>query len=171
VDSLSLSLGQGFQVLAAARAALAGLALDEVMRAVTKIRERSRLLILLDTVEFIRTGGRAAALMPVLNRVTKMLKIKPILGLTDGRLSLHSMARSYERGLAQIKGEIARLRPVESLAVVHTRSADVAHRVADALASKLGFPRQDVLVAETGPLLSTHAGPKVIGVVAVQQAL
>ena len=171
VDSLSLSLGQGFQVLAAARAALMGLGLDEVIRVVERVRERSHLLILLDTVEFIRTGGRAASLMPVLNRVTKMLRIKPVLSLSDGRLSLHSMARSYERGLAQIKDEIAQLHPVESLAVVHTRSADMAHRVAETLAGKLSFSLEDVLVAETGPLLSTHAGAKVIGVAAVQRAL
>jgi fatty acid-binding protein DegV len=107
--------------------------------------------------------------MPILNRVTQMLRIKPVLGLVDGRLSLQSLARSYERGLAQIQKEIARLKPVESLAVVHTRSIEVAKRVARELAEKLDFPREEVLITETGPLLSTHAGAKVVGMAAVQQ--
>jgi DegV family protein with EDD domain len=170
MDSLSLSLGQGFQALAAARAAARGLTLGQVVGLVEQVRERSHLFILLDTVEYVRRGGRANGIMPILNRVTQMLRIKPILILVDGRLSLHSLARSYERGLAQIQREVARLMPVESLAVVHTRSVEVADKVARALADGLDFPRERILVTETGPLLSVHAGPKAIGVAVVRRA-
>jgi DegV family protein with EDD domain len=170
MDSLSLSLGQGFQVLDAARAAAQGLGLDEVVELVERVRERSRLFILLNTIEYIRRGGRADALMPLLSRVTQVLRIKPLLTLAEGRLSLLSLARSYERGLTQIQREIARLGEVEHLAVVHTRSVEVAQRMAHTLAEGLGMPTQHILVTETGPLLSTHAGAKVIGVVAVQRA-
>lgn len=170
MDSLSLSLGQGFQVLAAARAALRGLDLHQVVRVVEQVRERTHLFILLDTVEHVRRGGRADALMPILNRVTKMLRIRPILDLTDGYLGLHSLARSYERGLQQIVRDIGEVKPVEHLAVVHTRCAAAARDMARTLSDKLDFPYHDILVTETGPVLSVHGGPKVLGVVAVQRA-
>jgi DegV family protein with EDD domain len=168
MDSLSLSLGQGFQVLAAAQSALGGVDMRQVMRVVEQVRERSHLLILLNTIEHVRRGGRADALMPVLNRVSKMLKIKPILDLTDGYLGLHSLARSYERGLRQIVRDISRLKPVEHLAVVHTRCAETAQDVARTLSGSLDFPYDEIIVTETGPVLSVHGGPKAVGVVAVQ---
>jgi len=168
-DSLSLSLGQGFQVLAAARAALQGLDLAQVTQLVKRVQERSRLFILLDSIEHIQRGGRASALMPALNRVTQFLNIKPILGLSDGRLSLHGMARSYERGLSQIKREISQSKPFEQLAVIHTRCMDVAKDVAKSLAEKVAFPLPHIVVTETGPVLSVHGGPKVIGIAGVQQ--
>jgi fatty acid-binding protein DegV len=134
------------------------------------VRERSHLLILLDTIEHIRRGGRANALIPVLNRVTKVLDIKPILGVVDGYLKLQKLVRSYERGLRQIRREIAALGPIEHLAVMHTRCPEVASILAHALAGELGFPERDIPIAETGPALAVHGGPGVIGVAAVRRA-
>ena len=167
IDSLSLSLGQGFQVMAAAQAAARGLSLDEVASVVQQVQERSHLYLVLDTIEYIRRGGRADALMPVLGRVTKMLRIRPVLTLAEGRLSLHGLSRSYERALEQIRQQIGQLDPVQSLAVVHVRCLELAQRMASALAEKLNFPLESILLTETGPLLSTHSGPQVVGVIAV----
>jgi DegV family protein with EDD domain len=169
VDSLSLSLGQGFQVMAAAQAAARGLRLEEVARAAEHVGAHSHLYLVLDTIEYIRRGGRADALMPVLGRVTKMLRIKPILELAEGRLSLHGLARSFDRALAHMQQQIEGLGSVQHLAIVHVRCRDLAQRMADALAEKLGFPLEKIGVIETGPLLSTHGGPKVLGMVAVSQ--
>jgi DegV family protein with EDD domain len=169
VDSQSLSLGQGFQVLAAARAALDGLSLDRVARVVEQVKERSHLLILLDTIENVRRGGRADSLIPILDRVTKVLHIKPILDVVDGHLGLRKLTRSYERGLGYIQREMVRLAPLEHLAVMHTRCVDMARRVAHTLSEQLGFPRAEIVVAETGPALAVHGGPRVIGVAAVQR--
>jgi DegV family protein with EDD domain len=170
MDTLSLSLGQGFQVLAAAHAAAKGKDLAEVTRLAEQARECTQLFILLDTIEHIRRGGRADVLIPVLDRVTKLLAIKPVLRLVDGQLSLHSMARSYERGLAHIQREAIQRQPVERLAVVHVRYPEAAERMAQALAEKLSFPLKDIVIAEAGPALSVHGGPKVVGVAVVQQA-
>jgi len=169
VDSLSLSLAQGFQVLAAARAALDGADLAHVARLVEQMRTRTHLLILLDSIEHLQRGGRASALIPALTRVTRMLNIKPILSTVDGMLRLHGLARSRERGLERICLDIEQLRPLERLAVMHTRCADRAHQMADALAERLDYPREEIPVAETGPVLGVHAGPGVIGIAAVRQ--
>jgi DegV family protein with EDD domain len=169
-DSWSLSLGQGFQVLGAARAAMEGLNLEQVVGVAEGIRGRTHLYILLDSIEFIHRGGRAALLMPLLTRVTDVLKIRPILNVVEGRLTLHRIARSYERGLTSIREEVTQLGPLESLAVVHTRAAETARIMARNLAETLDYPPGEIVVTETGPLLSVHAGRRVIGVVAVRQA-
>jgi DegV family protein with EDD domain len=170
VDSLSLSLGQGFQVLAAAHAALQGASLEQAARAAKEVRERSHLLILLNTIEHVQRGGRADGLIPILSRVTEVLNVKPILSVADGYLKLHKLVRTYKRGLQWIRHEVAGLGPIERLAVMHTRCAEVAQRMADALAVELGFPSKEILLAETGPALAVHGGPNVIGVAAVQRA-
>jgi DegV family protein with EDD domain len=167
IDSLSLSLGQGFQVLAAAQAAAQGLDLDAVAGAAERVRRRSHLYLVLDTIEYIRRGGRADSLMPVLSRVTRMLRIKPVLTLEEGRLSLYGLSRSYERALAQMEQQIEALESVQGLAVVHVRCRELAEKVAGGLSETLGFPAERILLTETGPLLSTHSGPKVVGVIAV----
>lgn len=169
MDSLSLSLGQGFQVEAAAQAAAQGLGLDAVVQATRQVQEHSHLYLVLDTIEYIRRGGRADALMPVLGRVTKVLRIKPILTLTEGRLSLHGLARSFERALAQIQQQIAQLDSLQRLAVVHIRCLELAQKTARALAEDLRIPLESIHLAETGPLLSTHGGPQVVGVIAVSR--
>jgi DegV family protein with EDD domain len=169
IDSLSLSLGQGELVLAAARAANAGLNLEQVAETVLEVQSRSHLLILLNTIEFIRRGGRADAIMPVLDRVTKMLDIKPILNVDDGKLGLHGMARSYQRGLQKLRQQVLQLAPVERLAVAHIRCPELADKTARILSQRLDFPLEEIRIVEAGPLLSTHGGPKVVGVVAVQE--
>jgi DegV family protein with EDD domain len=168
IDSLSLSLGQGELTLAAARAANAGLSLEQVAETVRDAQSRSHLLILLNTIEFIRRGGRADAIMPVLDQVTKMLDIKPLLHLDDGRLGLHGLARSYERGLSKLQQQILRLAPVERLAVGHIRRPELADRTARFLSQQLEYPLEEIRVVEAGPLLSTHGGPKVVGVAVIQ---
>jgi DegV family protein with EDD domain len=169
VDSLSLSLGQGELALVAAQAANAGLDLDQVEEAVRDAQSRSHLFILLNTIEYIRRGGRADALMPVLDRVTKMLNIKPLLTLDDGKLGLHGFARSYQRGLSKLWQQAVHLVPVERLAVGHIRCPELAEETAHVLSRRLDFPLERIRVVEAGPLLSTHGGPKVVGVLAVQE--
>lgn len=170
-DSLSLSLGQGFQVLAAAHAAMKGTALDEIVALVKSVQERARIFILLDTIEHLRHGGRADNVIPLLSRVTKFLKIKPLLGLVDGQLGLQKLVRTYERGLSQIKSDIAALKPVESLAVLHTRCEQTARETAAALAKSLDLRPDDVIVAETGPALASHGGPNLLGVIVIPAPL
>ena len=122
---------------------------------------------MLDAIEHLRRGGRADRLIPLLGRVTKVLNIKPILEIVDGHLGLHRLVRSYERGLAYLVREIGQLKPLEHLAVVHTRNPEASDRLAGALSEQVGMPRQEIIVTETGPLLSVHAGSGVIGVAAV----
>ena len=168
VDSWSTSLALGFLVMAAAQAAREGASLSEVLALLRGMRARTHLLAVLDTIEYIRMGGRANALIPILSRVMRFLNIKPIIGFVEGELKLLGQTRTFSAAVAKVEQRMMELRPLENLAVLHTRRPHDAQVVADRLTQSMGFQGQ-ILVGETGAVLSSHAGPGVIGVIGVQR--
>jgi DegV family protein with EDD domain len=166
-DSASLSLGLGLQVVTAAEAALAGHPLQEILALVEDLRERMQLTILLNTLENLRRGGRADGFIPIVDRMTRVLNVKVLINVVDGQLKLLSAARSFEGGLRRLLNIVDGFKPLEHLAVIHIRRPALAEEMADRLAARIGFPRERIMVGETGAALSTHGGVGVIGVVAV----
>lgn len=166
-DTLSISLGTGLQALVAAQAAQAGHTLQEILTTLENLRARMRVTILLDTLENLRRGGRADGFIAVIDHMTRALNVKPLVNLVDGQLRLLGMARSFQGGLRRLAEVVERLAPFEHLSVVHTRIQQTAQEMADRLAERTGFPREHIWVRETGPVLACHAGPRVLGVVAV----
>jgi DegV family protein with EDD domain len=168
-DTLSLSLGQGFQALVAARMARLHVPVESIVTALQSLRERTHVVILLDSLESLRRGGRADKLMPAFDRLMHTLNLKPLINIVEGELKLLGVARSYQKGLERLKQEMGRIEPLEHLAVVHTRRPEVASRLADELAALLGFPRNEILVREATAVLSSHAGAGVAAVCGVRK--
>jgi DegV family protein with EDD domain len=168
VDSWQASLGLGFLVMAAARSACEGASLSEVVALLREMRARTHLLAVLDTMEYIRMGGRADALIPILSRVMQFLAIKPIIGFVEGELKLLGQARTFHAALEQIEQRIMQWQPFEHLAVIHTRRLHDAQVVADHLRESVEFEGQ-ILVVETGTVLSSHAGPGVVAAIGVEK--
>jgi len=168
VDSWTTSLGLGFLAMAAARCAREGATAGQVETLLKDMRVRTHLLAVLDTIEFIRVGGRANALIPVLSRVMQFLPIKPIIGFVEGELKLLGQGRTFAVALARMEERIVGLRPLESLAVLHTRRERDAEVAAEHLRRSTGF-EGPILIGETGAVLSSHAGPRVIGMIGVQR--
>jgi DegV family protein with EDD domain len=166
-DSLSLSVGLGLQALVAAQAARAGRSIQDIVTLLEGLRARMRLTIVLDTLENLRRGGRADGFIAVADRMTRALNIKVIINLVEGQLRLVSAARSFKSGVQRVFSLVERMGPLEHLAVVHTRSQEMAEKTADQLAELIGFPRERIWVRETGTVLACHAGPGVVGVMAV----
>ena len=170
-DSLSLSLGLGLQGLAAAQATCAGRSIDELFALLKDLRARMRLIIILDTLEYLRQGGRADAFIAVARRMTRALNIKVIVNVVDGQLRLLGASRSFDSGLRRVLNLVEEMGSLEHLAVVHTRRSVDAEDMADRLADRTRVPRESILVREAGAALAAHAGPGVIGVVAVPASL
>jgi DegV family protein with EDD domain len=166
-DSHSLSLGLGLQVLEAARSARKGHSAPEILALLESIRDRMRVLILLDTLEFLRLGGRADAFMAVADRMTRALNIKVLINMVEGQLSLLSAARSFKSGLRRMRDLVEQMGPLEHLAVAHTRRQEMAEETADRLAERTEFPREQVWIRETGALLAAHGGPGLLAVLAL----
>jgi DegV family protein with EDD domain len=169
-DSLSASLGLGLQAMAAAQAAQAGRSMQEILALLEDMQTRMRLTIVLDTLENLRRGGRADGFIAVVDRMTRVLDIKPIINVVRGQLRLMGAARSFQGGLNRVLAVVEQLGPLEQLAVIHTRRQEMAEEVADRLAEHIGFLREHIWVRETGTVLSAHGGAGLIGVLALPTA-
>lgn len=162
LDSRQLSMGLGFSVLAAARAAAEGRSMSEILALLEEQIPRTRVFAALDTMEYLRRSGRVNHLIA---NIGNLLKIKPLLIMNDGVASserVRTQQGAYER-LIQLVRELG---PVEQLALVHTNAADRAATLwgqARAL-----FPHiADPLSVNVTPVLGTHLGPGAVGFAAV----
>jgi DegV family protein with EDD domain len=167
VDSRSTAMGLGFAVLAAAECADAGGGPAEVQGAAASVVDRTRTMFYVDTLEYLRRGGRigtAAALLAT------SLSVKPLLQMVEGQLVPMEKVRTTSKAIARLVAATAAAAgtgPVD-LAVHHLAAADRAARVAEQLHAAL--PQLDeIQVAELGPVLGAHLGPGVIGTVSVRR--
>lgn len=167
VDSRQLGAGTGFALLAAAAVLEAGGTAEEAARAARRRSAVTTALFYVDTLEYLRRGGRvglAAAL------VGSALAVKPLLQIRDGRIVPLEKVRTSAKAIARLE-ELA-LAAVESsgrsagvdLAVAHL----VAPERADALAERLrgrvpGL--HDLVVTQVGAVIGAHVGPGMLAVV------
>ncbi len=164
IDSASLSIGQGVQVVAAYQAAQAGDAPEAIAAKVKALQRRVRLFIVLDTVKNLVRGGRATQLTGLLSEI---FQVRPLVTLLEGRLTLLSKARG--RAVARLnllKHAIASF-PAEAVAVGHVGCEAAAREIAAALAQQTGFLEEKMMMIEAGMVLATHAGPGAFGVLVV----
>ncbi|MHB9032615.1 MAG: DegV family protein [Anaerolineae bacterium] len=166
-DSLGLSRVVAAQVLAAQKLVKAGAELAVILEAMRSVQSRSHMIVQLDTLERLRQGGRAAAIIHAFDHFAKTFQIKPILTLANGELKFAHVARAFHKGMDYMFRELVARGPAESLTVVHTRIPEVASRFADNLAVALRITRQQVLVCEAGAVISSHGGEGLLGAVLV----
>ena len=157
VDSLMVSMGLGSLCLTAARRAADGDSLESVVANVTDRRNRSKLYGTLDTLEFLKKGGRVGNARALLG---SMLAIKPVLEVRDGEVEEAGKVRTRSKAL-RLLVERVKEGPFENLAVLHGNAPDL-----DELLDLLEplTPRDEIVVGQIGPVIGTHAGPRVIGV-------
>jgi DegV family protein with EDD domain len=168
VDTRQFSLVQGYQVIRAAQAAAEGHAPEAIVSLIESIKARTQMFFAMDTIEYLRRGGRADQVMPLLDRVVRVLNIKPLLNVVDGEIAPMGAARSREGAIRRIQEQISSHAPAEMLLVLHSRLAEQANAFASSLAERVGFPPERMMIGEIGPVLSCHAGPRVIGAGIVQ---
>jgi DegV family protein with EDD domain len=170
IDSRSISLGMGLQVLAAAKQALAGVGIDAIQRSAENMRDRTSVIFVLDTLEWVRHGGRIDHLMPLIEKLARTFQIKPVVEIADGELRLVGVTRSYRSALKRIEEEVRARLPVETVAMAYVRSCEAAHEVASHLGTLLNLAPECILTQEAGPVFATHTGPNALGAVVVRAA-
>lgn len=169
-DSQSLSWGLGWQVLAAAEAAARGLPVEEILDMVAEVRSRVKIELVLDTLSFLRRGGRADHFIAALDRAAKALSIKPILTFANGEMRLGALNRTWERGVRRMLAEFVQRAPFEALAVGHTFRRERAEAFADEIARETGFPREEIRIFETGSAIASHSGPGLLAALGLARA-
>jgi DegV family protein with EDD domain len=164
VDSGTTAMGLGFAALAAATAASNGQNLSAVRDAARSHAASVSTLFYVDTLEFLRRGGRIGAASAL---VGTALSVKPILHVVDGAIVVREKVRTAGRALAKMvdlaveasgDGEV-------DIAVHHLEAADRATALADALVVRLGDRLRDCYITEVGAVVAAHVGPGVAGVV------
>lgn len=162
VDSQHLSMAQGLLVLVAARAAREGERLDAVVRRVQDALPRVHIYAVLDTLEYLRKGGRIGLLQAFLGSV---LNVKPIISFRDGVPCPLDRVRTRARALDRLYELTQQIKGICDMAVMHNTTPGDATALADRLAH--GYPREKMLMARVGPVLGTHVGPGALGVAAL----
>jgi DegV family protein with EDD domain len=157
IDSLHVSMGLGNLCLVAARRAATGDSLETIAAEVLDLRGRTKLYGTLDTLEFLKKGGRVGNARAMLG---SMLAIKPVLEVRDGVVEEAGKVRTRSKALRLLVDKVKE-GPVENLAVLHGAAPDL-----DELLDMLDplVPRGEIVVGDIGPVIGTHAGPRVIGV-------
>jgi DegV family protein with EDD domain len=162
MDSGTVSLALGMGVLAAAAAAAEGKTLEECGTVAEDMFRRTRLFFVLDTLEYLRRGGRLSRGSEI---VGTLLKVKPILTVDEGELVPIARVRTRPKAIEEMLRRVADLRPITALAAVHaTTSEDLDYLVQrlDGIA-----PEAAVLTARITPVLGVHAGPGILGIAVV----
>ncbi len=168
VDTGSFSLGMGLQVLAAAREALAGRSAEFIQGMVENLRTRTSILFVLDTLEWVRRGGRLDRILPLVDRLARTLRVKPVLEMCNGEFRLVAVARSTRGALQRLEDEVRERLPVEALAAAYTRGCEAASDLASRIAALANKTVSDIMVAEAGPAFAAHAGPNAIGAAVIR---
>ncbi len=163
IDSKSASMGIGNLVLYAARRARDGASVEEIVQEVEDRRDRQKVFATLDTLEYLRKGGRIGSAQAMFG---SMLSIKPVITVADGVVEPHGRVRTRSKALRMVLDQIPDGK-VEQISILHAMAPDVDEFLA-LLEPKV--PDAEVVVGLIGPVVGVHTGPRVIGVAYIERA-
>ncbi len=161
VNSKSCAMDLGFQILAAARAAEEGKSFEEVVETARDVKDKTGVIFLVDTLEFLHRGGRIGGAARFLGTA---LNLKPILEVRDGAIEPVERVRTKKKARARLlellEDRIAQ-RPQVRLAVLHAAAEQEAQALLDEASERVG-PVETVF-SEVSPVVGAHVGPGTLG--------
>ena len=165
IDSLSMSLGLGFQVLAAAEAAEMGL--HTALDAAESTRKRLQVFAAFDTLEYAKRSGRLPAAFATIGG---LLNIKPFIELRNGEVKPSGVARTTKQANEKLMSLLLEGGPLERLAILHTGAEPRAKEFLNMVMQKASqsVPR-DILMVNVTTVIGTHIGPNALGFAAVSK--
>ena len=161
-DSGQLTLGTGLLALAAAKAAASGSSMEEIVALLKGMALRVYTFAALDTLEYLRRGGRISGLQ---NRLGTLLQIKPLLKMHDGKIAFER-ARTYGKSIRRLISFVSDLGPLEQLSLVHTHAPHKVEGLRQQ-AQHLFPPGKAPLCVEVTPAIGAHTGPGAVGFICV----
>jgi len=165
VDSRQVGMGTGFAVLAAVEARDAGADAAAIAAAAKERAAATASLFYVDTLEYLRRGGRVGAVGALLGSA---LAVKPILKVENGRIGPFERVRTAGKALSRLE-ELAVAAAGDDavdVAVAHLASPERAETLAERLGARLaeGLQGREVAVGEIGAVLGAHVGPGMVAV-------
>ena len=164
VDSMSASMGEGMLAELAVEMAAAGSSAEEIASTLERRREDLQVYLALETLEFLKRGGRISGTQAAIGT---LLSVKPIIEIKDGKVETTERVRTRGKARERLI-ELFVARPIERLSILHTTNADV-EAFAEALIAKIpgGIDRSKVTIDLVGPSVGPHLGPGCVGGVAL----
>lgn len=162
IDSRYIAFGLAFQLREAIRLRDAGATVEEIVAALDKIRENTRLFVTLDTLDNMVKGGRIGKGKAV---VSSLLNIKPIGHLDIGEVTICAKPRSYKQLVKYLIGEFekdTKGKVVKSVGISHANSMDTIVKPLIEQLRAIGY-QGEIEIAFTSPVISTHTGEGAAG--------
>ena len=161
-DSLSVSVGLGLIVIAAAQVANRGGKLAEVLEETRKAISKTQMRGLLDTLQYLLKGGRITKTRAL---VGALLNVKPILKMRDGELIQAGMARSYTKGVEQVFEFVKNYPNLVEVGIAQSTVPEEAEKLKKMLGSVID--EKHILMSRIGAGLGVHGGPGTMVVAAM----
>lgn len=160
IDTRNVSLCQGWMVIEAARAALAGLRLDQIVQRVRALIPITRMIQTADTLKYLYMGGRIGRAKHL---VGTLLNIKPLIGMEDGEIVPLGVARSRSGAYQAMAEKVAEAvgKGKARVAYVHAGARQEVEKLRRMVSEKVQVVEE--LIAELSPALMVHTGPGTAG--------
>jgi DegV family protein with EDD domain len=164
VDSMSASMGEGLLAELGVEMARLAVSAEEIAAVLTKRRDDIGVFLALDTLEYLKRGGRISGTQAAIGT---LLSVKPIIKIADGMVETVDRARTRGKARERVI-ELLCARPIERLSVLHTTSAGVEAFLPE-LEARVpgGIDPATVSVDLIGPSVGPHLGPGCVGGVAL----
>lgn len=157
IDSGQLSLGTGFQVLAAAEGITRGAVLEEILSLIENVRRRVRVMALLESMEYIRRSGRVSWAKAILGT---LLHIQPLVEVRHGIVHRLGQARTRLQGITRMKEILHNFGPLGRLAVLHTNAETAARQLLEEVRPLV---QVNPFIVNVTTAIGTHVGPNGLG--------
>jgi len=162
-DSLSGTMGTGFMVLAAARSILKKYSCDRILFLLNFLRDNMKMYGTIDTLKYLRRSGRVPAITGLISGI---LKIKPILEISNGVVEMVGIAVTRRGSLAEIVRRVIKDFKKERwviVSIIHTLSFKESERIMKKIQSSLNCV--DTMITGCTPVIGAHTGPGLVGVI------
>ncbi|MBT2737067.1 DegV family protein [Bacillus sp. ISL-7] len=160
IDSMFISIALQFQVKEAAEMALQGKRMDEILNRLDRVREHTKLYIMIDTLENMVKGGRIGKGKAFIG---SLLNIKPIASLEGSEYNPVAKVRSHTqvvKYMAKQFAEDVQGKTIYGAGIVHAEAYELSSKLKKAITELTGY--KDISIDYTGPTISTHTGPGTI---------
>ena len=165
VDSYTAGVGLRAVVEAAAERARAGAPLEEVTAAARSVMARNRVVVTLDTLEYLQKGGRIGRASAL---VGSALRIKPIIHIDGGEVAPFDRVRTRSKAVRRLEEVALEDRTLETLFVIYSDDDASAGELVDRVTPHLPHTRIEVI--QTGPTVGAYLGPNALGICAVRRS-
>ena len=164
IDSLNMSMAQGFMALTAAEAAQKGLSPQAINDLVTETGKRMHTYALLSTLKYLALSGRVGKFMA---GMADTFNIKPILTVKDGKLILLEKIRTKKKAtdrMFNLTTAVLNGKRIVKMAIIHVNDPEGAEDLERNIRMNYDCP-EEIMIAEITPGLSVHTGSGVVGIV------